>query len=103
MLGMIHARFTAAIFALGAIQATQPAPAVAQTTNECSAYSIQVCGMWDSLGYSSLKECRLQEYANCLNGIRIQGPASFKPEPAHPAFSPTHQANAATKLATAVS
>lgn len=61
--------------------------AVAQTTNECSAYSIRICAIWDELGYSSLKECRLQEYANCLAGntrprevttLRIQ--PSIKPE-----------------------
>lgn len=44
--------------------------AVAQSSNDCSAYSIRVCatGAIDYYGYTSLKECRLTEYAKCMNG-----------------------------------
>lgn len=65
------------IFTAGVVQAT---PLAAQTTQECTAYSIRVCVDYPSLGYSTLKECRLQEYANCMAGAPPIEPVAFKPE-----------------------
>lgn len=65
----------AAVAIVGA--ALQATPSISQTTNECSTYSIRVCGDWQSLGYTSLKECRLQEYANCRNGVPPYEPDGF--------------------------
>jgi len=78
---MKFGRLTVALFAIGALQAVPTAPAIAQTTNECSAFSIQRCngGGWLTLGYSSLGECRLTEYANCMAGIPPIDPLAFKP------------------------
>lgn len=65
------------IFTAGIVQAT---PLAAQTTQECTAYSIRVCVDYPALGYSTLKECRLQEYANCMAGAPPIEPVAFRPE-----------------------
>jgi hypothetical protein len=79
-------RLIVTLTALGALQAVPIAPANANPTPaECVAYSIQVCGgspgdgPWGALGYSSLKDCRLQEYANCLAGVPSYQPLALKP------------------------
>ncbi len=58
-------------------------PAVAQTTNECSLYSITICAgaRWTDFGYSGYGQCRLTEYARCMNGEPPQEEASYKAEP----------------------
>lgn len=55
--------------------------AVAQTSNQCSEYSIRVCatGAIDYYGYTSLKECRLTEYAKCMNGEPPYVETAFNP------------------------
>lgn len=79
-------RLVAALTTVGALQAVQVAPANADPTpSECVIYSIHVCGgapnggPWEELGYSSLQDCRLTEYANCMAGVPPYDPIAFKP------------------------
>lgn len=84
------ARFSAALLSLIAVEGVHVAAASAQTTNECTTYSIRVCATED-LGYSSLKECRLTEYANCMAGA---------PPIVVTAYQPSATNNVAPKSAT---
>ncbi len=71
-------KLSAVAVSLGMFQA----PAMAgQTSGECVTYSVLVCGTWDSLGYSSLKDCRLAEYDRCLAGEPRPDLAAAKVEP----------------------
>jgi len=74
---LVHAHIPFALAAVALLQAMPSTPAMAQTTNECSAYSIRVCASWQELGYSALKDCRLQEYANCMAGVPPYEPISM--------------------------
>lgn len=64
----------AAVFVTGT---AAPAPSFAYSP-ECVQYSIATCigGRWSDLGYASYGECRLQEYANCENGVPPYPPVS---------------------------
>ncbi|MET0377288.1 MAG: hypothetical protein ABW128_23895 [Rhizorhabdus sp.] len=78
MLGSRRGRAIAAVLSMCAFQGLQVSAASAQTSNECSAYSIRVCAGGD-LGYSSLKECRLTEYANCMAGVPPVVETAYQP------------------------
>ena len=63
-----------AIGALLGLQAVPTTTAQAATPAECVDFSIRVCtANWDALGYSSYGECRLDEYAKCMNGDTSDG------------------------------
>jgi len=66
--------------------------AVAQTSNQCSEYSIRICatGAIEYYGYTSLKECRLTEYAKCMNGEPPYVETAFNPSA--PVGSTKHEA-----------
>jgi hypothetical protein len=70
MLSKKHKMFGQALTVAATAAILHTVPAVAQTTNECSTYSVQACatGAIEYYGYTSLKECRLTEYAKCRAG-----------------------------------
>ncbi len=53
--------------AVAALSASAPAMAEPDS-GDCVAYSVQACITYGDYGYTSLKECRLTEYARCMAG-----------------------------------
>lgn len=53
--------------AVAALSASAPAMAEPDS-GDCVTYSVRVCITYDTYGYSSLKDCRLNEYARCMAG-----------------------------------
>ncbi|WP_139216600.1 hypothetical protein [Sphingomonas sp. NFR04] len=75
MTTFLNARTPLALAALVLLQTAPTTPAMAQTSGACVDYSIRICaGYQAELGYSSLKDCRLQEYANCMAGAPPYNP-----------------------------
>lgn len=87
MLSKKHKMFGKALTAAATAAILHAVPAVAQTTNECSTYSVQACatGAIEYYGYTSLKECRLTEYAKCRAGEPpFENIGFVTPAPANP-------------------